>query len=187
MDEPKSMTPTNSSLRPSELTPCLPSNLLIKEKEVTDSVTLITMSASIYYNPHEEPMNQTEIVAQSAIISALFDIDEVKAKYIAEIMAKDKWSLRRCHDAIEHVLKTNVYPQVMPGQILNFDRRIKLYTQEQVMMINGGAGTKNFSLVYVPFASRTIEICRTNYWYIRDEDKHLVPEWWYMAEDKARY
>jgi len=113
----------------------------------------------------------------------LFNIsDKIKLDYIARIFHKDGWTAERIEDAIEHVLKTNIYNTqnvgLEPGKLLQYDRSIKIFSQAEVLQLTGN-GTIGYTLVRVPGVMRRNSYNElSDLWYIKDSDVPLMPDSW---------
>lgn len=147
-----------------------------RAKEDVGFITLNCFDVSVYA---DELLTAQQAVIEATKMCRLFNIDKLKADYIAEIMVEDGWTKKRCDDAIKFNLKHNIYATknigLEPAKILAYDKSIRLYTQEQVLTINHGNGTTGYKLVKAP-VKRTVNGMITNLWYIAEWED--APDWW---------
>lgn len=124
----------------------------------------------------DEVLTSQQAAIEATKIAALFNMrNTAKVNMMAEIMIEEEWTLQRVKDASQYVLKANIYNTaekgLEPGVILGFDKRMNLYTQEEVMQYNNGTGTHGFELRIIPGLSRlTPDGGRTEYWYTKQSE-----------------
>lgn len=51
---------------------------------------------------------------------------------LVEMLKDEQWSDIRIRDAVKEAIKTHKYPRITPANILDYDKRIRLYTMSQV-------------------------------------------------------
>lgn len=127
-------------------------------------------SISLY---DDELLTPQQAAIEATKMAAIFNIrNDVKVTMMAEIMLEEGWTVKRAKDAVKHVLKSNIYNTaekgLEPGVILEYDKRMKLYTQDEVMEINDGTGTHGFNLIQIPGMLRSIRDGVTDWWYVRE-------------------
>ena len=59
---------------------------------------------------------------------------------LGEYLMKEQFTKQRLTHAIDELIKTNVYPEIVPGAILGYDKRIKLKTYPEIV----AEGNKNY-------------------------------------------
>jgi hypothetical protein len=53
-------------------------------------------------------------------------------KILVGMLKEEQWSDIRIRDAVKECIKTHKYPRITPANILDYDKRIRLYTMDQV-------------------------------------------------------
>jgi hypothetical protein len=51
---------------------------------------------------------------------------------LVEMIKEEQWSDTRIRDAVKECIKTHKYPRITPANILDYDKRIRLYTMAQI-------------------------------------------------------
>ena len=80
-------------------------------------------SVSLY---DDEPVSLSQAVIEATAIAGISNRrNDFKVKAMAEVCGEDGWTGKRIKDAVNHVLKTNIYNTaekgLEPGVILGFD------------------------------------------------------------------
>ena len=130
----------------------------------------------------DKPVTLQQATIEATKIAEVFNMsNDFKVKVMAQVMFEDGWTQQRIKDAVKYVIKTNIYNTtekgIEPGVILSFDKRVKLYTQEEVMGLNEGLGTGGFKLVNVPGLYHYVDgengNTKTDLWYVRIDGQEL--------------
>lgn len=79
----------------------------------------------------DDPISENEAAILVAECQELFNISELKAKYLLMRITQKGWSKQKFEDAIAHAFDTNKIPTknvgMEPGVILSYEKEIKLH------------------------------------------------------------
>lgn len=156
--------------------------LVVKNISERINGTEINVGAFSVYDLEEcQPMTREEASLNATMLSEVFNIPEVKAVFIAEILFEERWSNEKLRDAVKHVIKTNIYATgnigIEPAKILSYDKLCKFYTYTEMLEFDtGGTGFKRVRIPGLPNNSP-----RCNYkevpWWVQISDTTPFPDW----------
>jgi hypothetical protein len=129
---------------------------------------------------NDVPMTKQEIVVAMELILETLNMNENTADFVCEILADDKWSMRKLRDAIKYVIKTHRYKEIKPADILSYDKEIKFYNYLGMLELGG----QGFKCVKIPDIPNTMTVTDPRYgekgievgWYVKANE--VIPESW---------
>lgn len=99
----------------------------------TELSTLCNHEISIY---HGEIANPTIIAQQSAKIQVAFpNLDKLFFTILTERVIKNGFTEQRLKDATEYLIDNFKYPKPSIAEIINFDKKLKLYSHNEVVIL----------------------------------------------------
>lgn len=99
----------------------------------TELSTLCNHEISIY---HGEIANPTIIAQQSAKIQVAFpNLDKLFFTILTERVIKNGFTEQRLKDATEYLIDNFKYPKPSIAEIINFDKKLKLYSHNEVIIL----------------------------------------------------
>ncbi len=86
----------------------------------------------------DEPIDEEQASALVVECQELFNIRDLKAKYFLMRVIQKGWSKKQFEDAIAWAFDNNKIPTqnvgMEPGNVLSYERKIKLYTYEEYLL-----------------------------------------------------
>lgn len=99
----------------------------------TELSTLCNHEISIY---HGEIASPTIIAQQSAKIQVSFpNLDKLFFTILTERVIKNGFTEQRLKDATEYLIDNFKYPKPSIAEIINFDKKLKLYSHNEVVIL----------------------------------------------------
>lgn len=99
----------------------------------TELSTQCNHEISIY---HGEIANPTIIAQQSAKIQVAFpSLDKLFFTILTERVIKNGFTEQRLKDATEYLIDNFKYPKPSIAEIINFDKKLKLYSHNEVVIL----------------------------------------------------
>jgi hypothetical protein len=125
-------------------------------------------------------MTQKEIAVAMELILETLNINSNTADFVCEILAEEKWSMRKLRDAIKYVIKTHRYKEVLPADLLSFDKKILFYDY-LTMLDMGGQGFKCVKIPGHPNLKQRFDPIKGEElievgWYVRANE--VIPDSW---------
>ena len=93
---------------------------------------------------NDELANDLDVAGAIKIISVSFDLKNEYLILLSNKFIENKFTKQRLIDAVNHVIKTCIYPKPTLAQFLKFDEQMKLYNYRQYgEMVNQGVGMES--------------------------------------------
>jgi len=103
-----------------------------------------------YYSDYalDKSITPAESVVAVELMIEVLGMKKEAADLVAEILVEDKWSMRKLKDAVKYVVKTYIYKEIRPANILSYDKGIRYYDYKE--MLEFDTGCVGFFNVHIP-------------------------------------